>query len=106
MNSKMNSLLKIGAAGAAIYGLSKGLQNGTIQKIPKQVSNVVQSTMNHQSVQQFTNQVQSVFNGSNENSPDGSSKSNLQQPTEMYQPIEIASQNTNVNPENMPENGC
>lgn len=55
----MTSLLTIGAASAAIYGISKGVQNGTFQKLPQNVSNL----MNNQTVQQFTKPLQEMFMG-------------------------------------------
>ncbi|RLL47725.1 hypothetical protein D8M04_00110 [Oceanobacillus piezotolerans] len=61
----MTSLLTIGAAGAAIYGITKGVQNGTFQKLPQQVSNVVQNAMNNQTVQQIAQPLQNVMNMQN-----------------------------------------
>ncbi|GEN31410.1 hypothetical protein HNQ35_001919 [Cerasibacillus quisquiliarum] len=46
----MTTLLTIGAAGAAVYGITKGIQNGTFQQMGKQVQNM----MNHTGVQEVT----------------------------------------------------
>lgn len=45
----MASLLTVGATGAAIYGITRGLQNGTF----RQMSNTVSNALNNQSVQQL-----------------------------------------------------
>ncbi len=37
----MKSLMAIGAAGAAAYGIRKGVQNGTFQRMPQAVSNMM-----------------------------------------------------------------
>ncbi|RYG72131.1 hypothetical protein EU245_11630 [Lentibacillus lipolyticus] len=37
----MTSLMALGAAGAAIYGIRKGMQNGTLQRMPQAVSNMM-----------------------------------------------------------------
>ncbi|WP_156520740.1 hypothetical protein [Oceanobacillus sp. Castelsardo] len=75
--SMMTSLLTIGAAGAAIYGIGKGMQNGSLQKIPQQVSNMVQNTLSNPNVQQVTEQFQSMISSqsNNQSSPNGNEMS-------------------------------
>ncbi|SET67439.1 hypothetical protein SAMN05216389_12013 [Oceanobacillus limi] len=60
MNNRgmMTSLLTVGAAGAAIYGIRKGIQNGTFQRLPQQLTNA----MNSQTVQQMTQPIQNMMN--------------------------------------------
>ncbi|WP_368652961.1 hypothetical protein AB4Y30_14645 [Ornithinibacillus sp. 4-3] len=48
-NRVITSLLAVGAAGATIYGIRKGIQNGTFQRLPQQLSNA----MNNPAAQQF-----------------------------------------------------
>lgn len=57
----ITSLLAIGATGAAIYGISRGIQNGTFQRLPQQLSNA----MNNPAVQQLTKSVQNLGNNQN-----------------------------------------
>ncbi|RDW15900.1 hypothetical protein [Oceanobacillus chungangensis] len=57
----MTALITTAAAGAAIYGITKGVQNGTFQRLPGQLSNV----MKNPAVQQFTEPLQNI--GNNEN---------------------------------------
>lgn len=57
----MTSLLAIGAAGVAIYGIKKGVENGTFQRIPQNVSNTMSSMMNNQTVQQATEAIQNMM---------------------------------------------
>lgn len=52
------------------------------------------------------NKVTNTVQNNSHNESATNNKNNLQQPTEMYQPVEVASKNTNVNPEDMPEIGC
>ncbi|KAB7709172.1 hypothetical protein F9802_03440 [Bacillus aerolatus] len=47
----MASLLAVGATGAAIYGISRGLRNGTFQQLSQTVSNA----LNSQPIQQMAN---------------------------------------------------
>ncbi|RDW18331.1 hypothetical protein CWR48_12175 [Oceanobacillus arenosus] len=47
----MTALITTAAAGAAIYGITRGVQNGTFQRLPGQLSNA----MNNPAVQQLTN---------------------------------------------------
>ncbi|KKB34413.1 hypothetical protein [Bacillus thermotolerans] len=50
----ITSLLAAGATGAAIYGISRGLQNGTFQQMSK---NVTSALINSQPVQQMAKPV-------------------------------------------------
>ena len=52
MNNRgmMTTLLTVGAAGAAIYGIKKGMESGTLQKLPQTFSKAA----NNQNVQQMT----------------------------------------------------
>jgi hypothetical protein len=54
----MTSLLALGATGAAIYGITRGVRNGTFQQLPQRVSNV----FNNQQVQQMTKPLQGMMN--------------------------------------------
>lgn len=54
----MTSLLAIGATSAAIYGITRGVQNGTFQRLPQTVSNA----LNNPQVQQFTKPLQNIVN--------------------------------------------
>lgn len=63
----LTSLITIGAAGAAIYGITKGVQNGTFKRLPETLSNV----MNNPQVQQMTNSLQNMTG--NQNDQQGSS---------------------------------
>ncbi|WP_162632566.1 hypothetical protein [Paraliobacillus zengyii] len=53
----MNKALTIGAASAAVYGIRKGMQNGTLQQLPEKISNAFN---NSQSQVQPTNAVQTI----------------------------------------------
>ena len=57
----MTALITTAAAGATIYGITKGVQNGTFQRLPGQISNA----MNNPTVQQITQPFQNM--GSNQN---------------------------------------
>ena len=57
-NGVMTSLLAVGAAGAAIYGISRGIRNGTFQQLSQTVSNA----LNSQPVEQLTNSVLGMTN--------------------------------------------
>lgn len=59
----MTTLLTIGAAGAAVYGITRGIQNGTFQRLPQTVSN----SLNNQAVQQMqmTQPLQNMENNQN-----------------------------------------
>jgi hypothetical protein len=50
-------LLTIGAAEAVIYGITRGIQNGTFQQLPQTISN----TLNNQNVQQLTKPLQNMM---------------------------------------------
>ncbi|MCY8235379.1 hypothetical protein [Priestia endophytica] len=54
----MTSLLALGATGAAIYGITRGVRNGTFQQLPQTVSNI----LNSQQGQQMTNPLQGMTN--------------------------------------------
>ncbi|MEC5423938.1 hypothetical protein QGM71_10595 [Virgibacillus sp. C22-A2] len=56
-NRGMMTLLTIGAAGAAIYGVTRGVQNGTFQKLPQTISNA----LNNQNAQQITEPLQNMM---------------------------------------------
>ncbi|KKB38019.1 hypothetical protein [Bacillus thermotolerans] len=61
----MTSLLAAGAAGAAIYGISRGMRNGTIQQMTQ---NVTSALTTNQPMQQIANTVlNSNASGSNKN---------------------------------------
>jgi hypothetical protein len=57
----MTALITTAAAGAAIYGITRGVQNGTFQRLPGQLSNAV----NNPAVQQFTKPLQNMVNNEN-----------------------------------------
>ncbi|MYL56646.1 hypothetical protein GLW20_03910 [Virgibacillus halodenitrificans] len=57
----MITSLLVGAAGVAIYGISRGVQNGTFQRLPQQISTAV----NNPAVQQLTKFVQNLGNNQN-----------------------------------------
>lgn len=57
----MTSLLTIGAAGAAIYGITRGVQNGTFKRLPQTASNA----LNNPTVQQVTKPLQNMNNSQN-----------------------------------------
>jgi len=57
-NGVMTSLLAVGAAGVAIYGISRGIRNGTFQQLSQTVSNA----LNSQPVEQLTNSVLGMTN--------------------------------------------
>lgn len=63
MNNRgmITSLLTIGAAGAVIYGITRGIQNGTFQNLPQTISN----TLNNQNVQQLTKPLQNMMDNQN-----------------------------------------
>ncbi|MCG3420050.1 hypothetical protein [Oceanobacillus jordanicus] len=54
----MTSLITMSAAGAAIYGITRGVQNGTFQRLPQSISNA----MNNPTVQQMTKPLQNMTN--------------------------------------------
>ncbi len=54
----MTTLLTIGAAGAAVYGITRGIQNGTFQRLPQTLSNA----FNNQTVQQMAKPLQNMTN--------------------------------------------
>lgn len=54
----MTSLLAAGATGAAIYGITKSVQNGTFKRMPQAMSNA----MNNPQAQQFTKPLQNMMN--------------------------------------------
>ena len=45
----------IGAAGAAIYGITKGVQNGTFKQLPQTVSNAMKNPQMKQLMQPMQN---------------------------------------------------
>ncbi|MRH44528.1 hypothetical protein GH741_17935 [Aquibacillus halophilus] len=47
----MNSVLTIGAAGAAAYGITRGVQNGTFQRLPQTISNALDNSQSEQPFQ-------------------------------------------------------
>jgi hypothetical protein len=66
----MTSLLALGATGAAIYGITRGVKNGTFQQLPETISNVLnnqqmkkplQGMMNNQQVQQLTEPLEGMM---------------------------------------------
>lgn len=57
----MTSLIAVGATGAAIYGITRGVQNGTFQRLPQTVTNA----LNNQQAQQFTKPLQDMANNQN-----------------------------------------
>ncbi|MFC2949812.1 hypothetical protein [Virgibacillus sediminis] len=75
----MTSLLTIGAAGAAIYGITRGVQNGTFQRLPQTVSNA----MNNPQVQQIAKPLQNMLQN-NQNNQGGQMNQNAQQMLETY----------------------
>ncbi|GAA0432736.1 hypothetical protein GCM10008983_06680 [Lentibacillus halophilus] len=75
MNNVMTSVMAVGAAGAAIYGIRKGMQNGTFQRMPQSISNMMnnnqmqnnakqQSAGGNMPTQQFTSQMKNSTTGS------------------------------------------
>ncbi|PAV29357.1 hypothetical protein CIL05_10815 [Virgibacillus profundi] len=54
----MTTLITTAVAGAAIYGITRGVQNGTFQRLTGQFSNL----MNNPTVQQMTNPQQNIGN--------------------------------------------
>ncbi len=59
MMGVMNRLLAAGAAGAAIYGITRGVQNGTFQRLPETIINALN---NNGQLQQFTQPIQNMVN--------------------------------------------
>ncbi|QGH36103.1 hypothetical protein GI584_19525 [Gracilibacillus salitolerans] len=59
MMGVMNRLLAAGAAGAAIYGITRGVQNGTFQRLPETINNALN---NNGQLQQFTQPIQNMVN--------------------------------------------
>ncbi|MFC7061677.1 hypothetical protein [Halobacillus seohaensis] len=56
--SMMTSLLALGATGAAVYGITRGVRNGTFQQIPEMVSN----GLNNQQDQKMANPLEEMAN--------------------------------------------
>ncbi|TXL65775.1 hypothetical protein FHP05_06545 [Cerasibacillus terrae] len=54
----MTTLMAVGAAGAAIYGIRRGMQNGTFQQMGKSLQNMT----NNQGVQEVTSALASTMN--------------------------------------------
>lgn len=52
----MSSLLAVGATGAVVYGISKGIQNGSFQRWQKNISNA----MNNSQVKQFMQPIKDI----------------------------------------------
>ncbi|WP_077596276.1 hypothetical protein [Oceanobacillus kimchii] len=67
----MSSLLAIGAVGAAIYGIRKGMQNGTFKNLPQTISNALNNPM----AQQMTQPLQSMTNNQSGQQLAGAAKS-------------------------------
>ncbi|WP_430789762.1 hypothetical protein VBD025_04700 [Virgibacillus flavescens] len=63
----MTSMLTIGATGAAIYGITKGVQNGTFKRMPQAVSNA----MNNSQTQQFMKPIQNMANNQDNQQTNG-----------------------------------
>ncbi|MFC3040471.1 hypothetical protein ACFOGI_09460 [Virgibacillus xinjiangensis] len=77
----MTSLLTIGAAGAAIYGIRKGVRNGTFQRLPQTVTNA----MNNPQMQQMAKPLQNMLqNNQNQNNQNSQYNQNAQQMLETY----------------------
>ncbi len=69
----MTSLFTVGAASAIIYGVTRGIRNGTFQRWQQTISNVVknpqtqpimqplQNTVNQQSTEQVTSSLQNTL---------------------------------------------
>ncbi len=57
----MTSILAIGAAGAAIYGITRGVQNGTFKNLPQTISNA----LNNSGAQQLTQPLQNMTTNQN-----------------------------------------
>ncbi|MBM7570736.1 hypothetical protein [Aquibacillus albus] len=57
----MTTLLTAGAASAAIYGITRGVQNGTFQRLPQTINNA----LNNPQVQQVTQPLQNMANNQN-----------------------------------------
>lgn len=57
----MTAVITTAAAGAAIYGITRGVQNGTFQRLPQQLSNA----MNNPTVQQVAKPFQNMANNQN-----------------------------------------
>lgn len=76
----LTSLLTIGAAGAAIYGIAKGVQNGTFKQLPQTVSNA----MNNSQVQQLMQPMKNM---------PGNQQGQQNQQNGQQDPMEIAGQN-------------
>lgn len=51
----ITSLITIGAAGAAIYGITKGVQNGTFKQLPQTISNAMKNPQMKQLMQPMQN---------------------------------------------------
>ncbi|WP_157087626.1 hypothetical protein [Oceanobacillus damuensis] len=57
----MTAVLTTAAAGAAVYGITRGVQNGTFQRLPQQLSNA----MNNPAMQQITKPLENMANNQN-----------------------------------------
>ena len=71
----MTALITTAAAGAAIYGITRGAQNGTFQRLPGQISNA----MNNPTIQQITKPLQNMGNNQNMQQQPTLGTSNTQQ---------------------------
>lgn len=72
-NNMMTSLLAIGATGAIIYGVTRGIQNGTFKRLQQPVSNVLENAQqtlqsNQQGIQQLTSKLQNNVDGNQDQS--------------------------------------
>lgn len=57
----LTSLITIGAAGAAIYGITRGVQNGTFKRLPQTFTNA----LNNPQVKQLTKSLQNMTDTQN-----------------------------------------
>lgn len=86
----MSSLLAVGATGAVVYGISKGIQNGSFQRWQKNISNAknnsqvkqfmqpIKDITSSQGMQQLATNLQSMNNQSNQQSNSNAQNSNYQ----------------------------
>ncbi|MDL4839786.1 hypothetical protein [Aquibacillus rhizosphaerae] len=58
----VNKVLTVGAASAAIYGIRKGMQNGTFQRLPETINNALDNPQ----IQQFMQPIQNMVNNQNQ----------------------------------------
>jgi len=70
----MTSLITVGMAGAAIYGITRSMKNGTLQRLPQTIFN----GMNKLQPQQFTNSLQEQAANQNLQQQTGNNNQNNQ----------------------------